>query len=350
MNYDPYSQDDDPRQRNPHRSHRQGGYDDQEQDGYDPRLRQRSRMPEEAPPQEEQVPFGQGGPSIGGGLLSVLLRNPKVLIALVMAVGAFISYQMMPTEKNDVTGETYKIPWEPAQDVPLGLQARDEMMAQHGGEHPDQRLQATIDRIGMRLVQANAKGNWADEFSQYKWDFHLLRDPQTINAFALPGGQVFFTYGLFSKLKSEDEVAGVMGHEIGHVIARHSAKQVAKNKLIGGVANAGSILMSDGQSSSGQMAQVIGSMVSMKYGREDESQSDELGVQFMVNAGYKPEGLIGVMEVLNDEMGGNRQPEFMSTHPNPENRIEKIKAAIEAVRSGQLPGPREVREEVEGRR
>jgi Zn-dependent protease with chaperone function len=372
MSYDPYSNE--PRQDRRSRNSWQGGPQDEEEQPYngprDPRFRRReeveqedeeqnsgysrrgqTRLPQPGDPEEPEQgggPFGQGGQDgqrpagggIGGGILQLLLRNPKVLIAIVMAIGAFISYQMLPSEKNPVTDETYKIPWEPKQDIALGLQARDQMMAQHGGEHPDRRLQAKIDEIGTRLVQANAKGDWADTFKQYEWDFHLLRDPETINAFALPGGQVFFTYGLYSKLQTEDEVAGVLGHEIGHVIGRHSAKQMAKQKLVTGVAGAGSVLMSDGRSNSGQMAQVIGAMVGMKYGREDESQSDRLGVQFMVNAGYNPDGLVGVMEVLSKAMGGNRQPEFMSTHPNPENRIENIKATIEAVRDGRLEGPK----------
>jgi beta-barrel assembly-enhancing protease len=225
------------------------------------------------------------------------------------------------------------------------MQAAPEMMAQHGGEHPDPQLQAYIDKVGMNLVRANAVGDWEPIFRQYKWDFHLLRDPETINAFALPGGQIFFTYGLFKKLKTEDEVAGVMGHEIGHVIARHSAQQMAKSQLISGLVMAGASAASDGQGSA-QMAQMIGGMINMKYGRADETQADTLGTQFMVNSKYNPEGIIQVMRVLKAEMGGAKQPEIMSSHPDPGNREEAIKGVIQAIKEGRLEGPKTVAQPV----
>jgi predicted Zn-dependent protease len=286
--------------------------------------------------EHRQLPEGRSGGSIGGGLLQLLLKNPRVLMAVGVAAFGLISYLMMPNETNAITDETVKVPWGPEKDVPLGLQAAPQMMAQHGGEHPDARLQKYVDDVGMRLLKANAIGDWEKTFRQYKWDFHLLRDDRTINAFALPGGQVFFTMGLFSKLKTEDEVAGVLGHEIGHVIGRHSAQQMAKSKALGSVGTAATILTGS------QQAGAVAAMMNMKYGRDHETQSDTLGVQFMINANYNPEGLIRVMEVLKASMGGQRQPEFMSTHPDPGNRVENIKLVIEKVRRGELEGPREV--------
>jgi predicted Zn-dependent protease len=165
----------------------------------------------------------------------------------------------------------------------------------------------------------------------YRYDFHLLRDPNTINAFALPGGQVFITYGLLRKLQSEDQLAGVLGHEIGHVLGRHSAERIAKQDLTSGIVN-GVLVGSDGSQSAAQTAAMIGNIVNMKYGRDDELESDELGVKIMFDAGYNPEEMIGVMEILKAASGGQRVPEFQSTHPDPENRIEKIKAAIEKYR------------------
>lgn len=289
--------------------------------------------------EQQQASSPRGG---GGGLIGSLLSNPRVAMAILIALGSLVTYFVKnQNESNPVTDETHRVPWGPAKDVPLGLQAAPEMMAQHGGELPDPKLQAYIDKIGNNLVRSNAIGDWAPVFNQYKWDFHLLRDPETINAFALPGGQIFFTYGLFKKLETEDEVAGVLGHEIGHVIARHSAQQMAKSQLISGMVMAGVTATSDGSQSSGQMAQTIGAMVNMKYGRGDESQADLLGTQFMVNARYNPNGLVKVMEVLKAAMGGSRQPEFMSTHPDPGNRVEHIKSIIEQIKRGELEGPKD---------
>lgn len=286
-----------------------------------------------------------GGPNPGGGLLSMLLGNPRILMFLVIAAGSVLMYfTKNQQEMNPITDETHRVPWAPAKDVPMGLQAAPEMIQQYGGEYQDRSKQALIDQVGAKLVKANAVGDWAPVFNQYQWDFHLLADPETINAFALPGGQIFFTYGLFKHLETEDEVAGVIGHEIGHVIARHSAQQMAKSQLISGLVMAGASAASNGGQNNAQMAQMIGGMINMKYGRADESQADKLGTQFMVNAGYNPGGIIKVMEVLKAQMGSSRQPEIMSTHPDPGNREAAIKQVIEDIKAGRIEGPKSVAE------
>jgi predicted Zn-dependent protease len=182
--------------------------------------------------------------------------------------------------------------------------------------------------VGQRIVQQSAAAA-----TDYEYDFHLLADPETVNAFALPGGQIFITAALYAQLATEGQLAGVLGHEIGHVVARHSAEQMAKAQLMEGLTGAAVIAAYDPENPSSaqraQMAQLVGQMVTMKYGREDELESDRLGVQFMAGAGYDPRALIGVMEILA-AAGGGGQPEFFSTHPNPENRVAQIQAAIEA--------------------
>jgi beta-barrel assembly-enhancing protease len=259
------------------------------------------------------------------------------MIALVFVAIALFKWFSTPKYRSAVTDEDHRAVGDISQDVAMGLQAAPEMMQQHGGEHRDTKLQSLVDQIGAKLVKANSQGDWASEFNQYKWDFHLLADEEMINAFALPGGQVFFTYGLLKHLKSEDEVAGVMGHEIGHVIARHSAQQMAKNGFIGGLVQAGTMATAGDGGGSPQMAQMVGKLLSTRYGRGDETQSDKLGVQFMMNAGYNPQGLIKVMEILAKTMGGSgRPPEYLSSHPNPENRIEAIQGFIEQAKQGTL--------------
>jgi predicted Zn-dependent protease len=262
------------------------------------------------------------------------------LVLMLFAVGKWFFFT--EKETNAITDQTKRVPWGPEKDVALGLQAAPQMAAQHGGLHADTRLQALVDKVGEKLIRDNAIGDWAPEFQKYRWDFHLLADEKMVNAFALPGGQIFFTHGLFSKLETEDEVAGVLGHEIGHVIARHSAQQMAKNSFISGLVQAGTVAVSDGGMGSHQTAQMIQAMLTTKYGRADEIQSDTLGVQFMMNAKYNPEGLIRVMKVLKATSGGSRQPEFLSSHPDPGNRVENIQAMIKAVREGKLEGPKKL--------
>ena len=130
-------------------------------------------------------------------------------------------------------------------------------------------------------------------------------------------------------MENEDQLAGVLGHEIGHVVGRHSAARIAKQGLTQGIISG---VLVGGGDGTGQMAAMIGNVINMKYGRNDELESDELGVKFMIEAGYQPEEMIGVMKILKAAAGPNRVPEMQSTHPDPENRIEKIKEAIKKYR------------------
>ena len=245
----------------------------------------------------------------------------KIKLFIGLAIVAFALFQYYSSEStNEFTGEKQYVDLTVQEEIAMGLQAAPTMMQQHGGLLQNQQAQDQLDRIGYKLVQSSLAKN-----SNYNWDFHLLADSQTINAFALPGGQCFITAALYAELENEDQLAGVMGHEIGHVIARHSAARIQQQGLANGVITGVSVAAEGG----GQAAQAIAQMVTMKYGRDDELQSDDLGVKMMIDAGYDPYAMIGVMEILAAAGGPNRQPEFQSTHPNPENRIQKIKEAIE---------------------
>ena len=173
----------------------------------------------------------------------------------------------------------------------------------------------------------------------YRYEFHLLRDPETVNAFALPGGQVFITYGLYKRLQNEDQLAGVLGHEIGHVVGRHSAERMAKQDLTRGIITG---VTAGADMGAGQIASVVANSINMKYGRSDELESDNLGVKYMIDAGYNPYEFIEVMHILDAASGGQQVPEFSSTHPSGPHRIQEIEAAIKAngytVEHGSVPG------------
>jgi predicted Zn-dependent protease len=183
-------------------------------------------------------------------------RRSGVPIKLILAAGIII-FSLVKywsnSENNPWTGRKQHITLEPQQEIALGIESAPQMAQEYGGLHPDQQLQDLVDKVGQRLVQYSV----AQE-TPYRYDFHLLRDPNTINAFALPGGQVFITYGLLSKLESEDQLAGVLGHEIGHVLGRHSAERIAKQDLTSGIVN-GVLVGSDGSQSAAQTAAMIGS-------------------------------------------------------------------------------------------
>lgn len=246
-------------------------------------------------------------------------RKIRLIIGAGFLFFALIRY-CSSAEINPYTQEKQHIGITESEEIAIGLNAAPQMAHQHGGLHPDTQYQATVDRVGQHLVNSSIAKN-----SNYKFDFHLLADEQSINAFALPGGQIFITYALFSKLKNIDQLAGILGHEIGHILGRHSAARIAKDGLTQGILTGVAVGIDP---SAAQSASAVAQLINMKYGRDDELQSDELGVQFMIQAGYNPEALIGVMEILKAVAGRNRTPEFQSTHPDPENRIDKIRASI----------------------
>lgn len=256
---------------------------------------------------------------LGGNARSAV--SGRLIMAGILILFALISY-FGSRVYNPVTGENQHISITEDQEIAMGMQAVPQMLQQFGGEYPDQRLQDYVDQVGFNIVN-----NSAAKDTNWQFDFHLLDDPETINAFALPGGQVFITTALYGKLETEGQLAGVLGHEIGHVVARHSAQRIAKEELTQGVT--GAVVVASGSQGTAQLAQMIGQMVNMKYGRDDELQSDNLGVRFMCQAGYDPQAMKRVMEILRDSRNGQEPPEFFSTHPNPENRIEQIQAAIE---------------------
>ncbi len=244
-----------------------------------------------------------------------------LIIALIFAGVALFKY-CSTTEYNEITGENQQVGLSVEQEIVLGLQSAPKMAQQHGGLHPSSEGQALVKRIGNELVD-----NSIARRTNYQYDFHLLADPRTVNAFALPGGQVFITEALFSQLENEDQLAGVLGHEIGHVVARHGAERIAKQELTQGLT--GAAVIASGDYSTAQAAAMIANVVNMSYGRDQELESDELGIRFMLEAGYNPQEMIGVMDILERASGSNRQPEFFSTHPSPDNRRQRIQEAID---------------------
>jgi beta-barrel assembly-enhancing protease len=250
----------------------------------------------------------------------------RLLIALVLVGVALFTY-FGQRVYNPVTDETQHISISPQQEVALGLQAAPQMEREFGGQSQDGRGQPLVDEVCTRIVQSSAAGQ-----TDYPFECHLLGDPETINAFALPGGQVFITEALFRRIETEGQLAGILGHEIAHVVARHGAEHIAKTQLTQDLTGAVVVASYDpnnpNSAYAAQFAALIGQLVNMKYGRDDELESDRLGVRFMKEAGYDPRAMLRVMEILAESSSGGRPPEFFSTHPNPENRLERIQEAI----------------------
>jgi beta-barrel assembly-enhancing protease len=254
-------------------------------------------------------------------------RTPQLLVAIVIAGVALLSY-FSSRQENPVTGRTQAIAMNQDQEIALGLQSAPGMAREFGGPDADPAAQSRVSGIGRRIVERNSPASQ----SGYRFSYRLLADRQTINAFALPGGPIFITRALYDRLENDAELAGVLGHETGHVLGRHSSQQIAKSQLFQGLIGAVGVAASDdpghGQQAA-MIAQAVAEMAQLRYGRNDELEADTLGVRFMSDAGYDPRALIKVMDILEKSSGGSGQPEFMSTHPNPGNRREVIKHAID---------------------
>ena len=225
---------------------------------------------------------------------------------------------------NPATGQRQFMLISESEEIEMGREA-DGPITESLGLYESEALQATVRDLGNEMASGS-------ERPALPWSFKLVDDPM-VNAFALPGGFIFITRGIMAALNSEAELAGVIGHEIGHVTARHSASQMSSQQLQQIGLGVGSILSSDVASVAGVLSVGLG-LLNMRYSRGDESQSDELGVRYMSRAGYDPNALVGVFQTLALAGGGGGSvPEWASTHPDPVNREEDIRDIIAA--SGQ---------------
>jgi predicted Zn-dependent protease len=265
--------------------------------------------------------------------------NLRLIIAIGIIAFSVISY-LSRSAVNPVTGERQRVSMTEEQEMQLGQQAAPAMIQQHGGLHASRDAQAVVDTVGARLLTALQQELVEKHVSiPYQFEFHLLADPRTVNAFALPGGQVFITFALFDQLETEGQLAGVLGHEIGHVIERHGAERMAKQGLWQGLAGAAGVF--GGDVNSVRMAQMVANFTLMKYGRDDELESDRWAVMLMSLAGYDPRAMLGVMDILDRAAGGGSPPEILSTHPKPQNRKQYIDELIsEFFPKGLPPGLR----------
>ena len=256
----------------------------------------------------------------------------RLILAVLVALGGIITY-LSSRSVNPVTGEVQHVSLTPAQEIALGVQSAPKMEAEFGGELADPAIGQYVESVGQSVVQKSDAAK-----SPYQYKFHVLADPKTLNAFALPGGQIFITWGLLSKLSNEAQLAGVLGHEVFHVVGRHSAEQMVKQGLTQSLAGAAVMATSDNIGSAANnamIAQFVTQMIGLKYGRQDELEADQHGVEYMRAADYDPQGMVQMMEVL-ERSGGSRPPEFFSSHPSPEHRL----AILQKLASAQPAGGR----------
>jgi len=240
-------------------------------------------------------------------------RTSASAIAALLVTASLSAQTIIQPRKNSFS---------PSQDVQLGRQAAAEVRRSLPMLN-DPPTDALVEQIGRRLVAA-VPARFAQPAFRYSFDVVNLRE---INAFALPGGPMFLHRGMLQAARTDDEVAGVMAHELSHVILRHGTLQAAKAQKFQIGAIAGQIL---GSIVGGQKGAIIsqGSQIGLstyflKYSREYEREADLLGAQLMARAGYDPRQMANMFRTIQQQ-GGNSGPEFLSDHPDPGNRYDAI--------------------------
>lgn len=235
------------------------------------------------------------------------MKARATLLAVALAIAA--------CARNPATGKRQLALVSKEQEIEMGKQAAEEVK-QTMGRYPDEKLQAYVSSVGMQIAKHS-------ERPDLPWSYTVIDDP-TVNAFALPGGPVFITRGILTYMNSEAELASVLGHETGHITARHSVSQISKAQLAQLGLGVGMILSPE-LAQAGQLAGAGLQLLFLKFGRGDEKQADELGFKYMVQQGYDPREMADVFQTLDrqsKQSGQGKIPEWLSTHPDPGNRAE----------------------------
>lgn len=247
--------------------------------------------------------------------------------------------------QNPATGESNFVMMSERQELELGRSYSQEIAKQYP-RYPDEKLQAYVQQVGERVARHSHRGNLTYHFT--------VIDSPDINAFALPGGYIYIHRGLLAYLSSEAELAAVLGHEVGHVTARHSVQQQSQSQAWGILGQA--VAIGTGVGAAADVTSALGSAFVRGYGRDMELQADGLGAQYLARAGYDPQAMIQVVEVLKnqddyarDEAGktGKAEPTssyhgVFDTHPGNDQRLQQVVGPARALATGQQEVGRDV--------
>ena len=218
---------------------------------------------------------------------------------------------------NPVTGEEELMFFSPENDVKLGRQYAVPIEKELGGRIPDENLQRYVNDVGQRIARVCHRPDLSYHFTAV--------DDKMINALALPGGYIFITRGLLKEMKTEGQLAAVLAHETGHVVARDTMAALSRQLGMTALLAAAHVGGAPGRAT--RAADFVSAVLSLQYSRDDEKEADLTGLSYMTQAGYDPNGIVQTMEILN-ELQTVHPIEFFSTHPNPESRITYLKEKI----------------------
>jgi metalloendopeptidase OMA1, mitochondrial len=222
----------------------------------------------------------------------------------------------------------------------LGVDAYQEILADARAKKkllsPQSEKHKIVEAIGLRIAKASG--------ADFKWEFNVIDEPKTVNAFCLPGGKIAVYTGILPVARTEAALAVVMGHEVAHATMRHGAERVSSQLAVAGLATAADITLQDSENRKlwmGVLALGANFGVLLPYSRGHETEADSVGLKYAATAGYDPRVAPGFWQRMGEE-GGGSPIEFLSTHPDPENRsksLERQQAEVWPLyeAAGQLP-------------
>lgn len=257
------------------------------------------------------------------------LKLPLLLTALL---------QLGACATNPVTGEQDIVFMSEQQEISLGRQTHQQVLDQYG-VYDDPELQVFVQQVGERLARKSHRNNLIYRFT--------VLDSDEVNAFALPGGYIYITRGLMAYLNSEAELAAVLGHEIGHVTARHSVRQYSATQMASIGATLGAIFIPGmNNAAANQLVNIFGTALLRGYGREHELEADRLGAEYLATTGYEPEAMLDVIGVLKNQeiferqraKAEGREPRIyhgvFSSHPDNDTRLQEVVGHADALKTG----------------
>ena len=251
--------------------------------------------------------------------------TPRSVIYILCAlIAAAIGIGALSCGVNLATGERHLNLVGESQEIAMGQQADSQIVASIG-LYQDAAIQRYVQQLGANLAKTSERPG-------LPWTFRVVDDP-AVNAFALPGGFIYVTRGLMTYVENEAELAGVVGHEIGHVTAQHSVHSMSNQQLTQ-LGVAAGMMIEPKLQRYGQFLNAGLGLLYLKFSRNDESQADHLGFRYMVRANNDPRQMIHVFDMLNrvtEESGGGRLPEWLATHPNPLNRSADFQKEIDTL-------------------
>ncbi len=264
-------------------------------------------------------------------------RTQAALLATALAAGAAA---LPGCATNPVTGRPQLALMTEAQEIRLGREAAPEIARRYGGAYENPALQAYVREVGRRLAERSHRPGLVYHFT--------VLDSPVVNAFALPGGYVFVTRGLLAYLNDEAELAGVLGHEIGHVTARHAVRQMSAAKAAQLLYGVGSLFLPELRAQVAQdLFNVLGTVWLRGYGREMELEADRLGAEYLARAGYDPRAMLRVIGLLKDQEDFERRVAdeegreargyhgLFATHPDNDRRLQEVVRAAEGLRAAE---------------